>query len=208
MPLPALLLDHLKQEGYHSRSNKHSNAAALAVVSDLVARCPGLAARARAGQVVYQLNMDLRFGSATWNVDLVLGSPATPLEPADGLIARATPASVHIALEIKSVMTEHRKAVQNRKRDFEAHHEHVHNYNRRTIAAGLMVVNAAERFQSPLRASPTVHGNRDGIVRLVEHCVREMRNVTGSGGSGNFGMDAKGLIVIDMDNLNWRRPDM
>jgi len=37
-------------------------------------------------------------------------------------IAEAPPSTIHIAIEIKGVMTEHHKAVKNRKRDFEAHH--------------------------------------------------------------------------------------
>src|SRR3712207_5726932 len=177
MPLPESFIQHLRDFGYHPRSAKHSNALAVAIVKDLIATCLPLAEQARHGRLVYDLNMDLRFGTATWNVDLVLGTPAQPVDVRDKLIVKATPATVRIAAEIKGVMTEHRKAVKNRKRDFEAHHEHVHNYNRRTIAAGVMIVNAATEFRSPLRLAPTTHGTRQAVTRLVEHCVNEMRNV-------------------------------
>jgi hypothetical protein len=160
MPPPEGFLRHLREAGYHPRSSRHSDALSSAIIADLVARCEVMAHDVRAGKLVYDLNMDLRFGTSTWNVDLVLGSPATPAATQAPMIARSTPASVRIALEIKGVMTEHRKAVKNRKRDFEAHHEHVHNYDRRAIAAGVMVINAAERFRSPLRQEVTVNGNR------------------------------------------------
>jgi hypothetical protein len=71
---------------------------------------------------------------------------------------------IEVAIEIKSIMTEHHNA-KNRKRDLEAHHEHVHNYSNRAIACGVFVINAATSFQSPLRIvlpnfdqSPLVEG--------------------------------------------------
>jgi hypothetical protein len=65
-------------------------------------------------------------------------------------MVRATPSTVRIAVEAKAVMTEHRKAIKNRKRDLEAHHAHVHDYDASAIAAGLVAINASATFQSPL----------------------------------------------------------
>jgi len=203
MPLPESFIQHLREFGYHPRSDKHSNALAVAIVEDLVETCRSIAADAREGRLVYDLNMDLRFGTATWNVDLVLGTPASPVDTAGARIVRATPSTVRVAIEIKGVMTEHRKAVKNRKRDFEAHHEHVHNYNRRAIAGGVMVINGALTFASPLRREQTSHGTPQAVSRLVEHCLTEMRNVTESGGGSAYGIDAKCALVIDFDNIDW-----
>lgn len=202
MPLPESFIQHLRDFGYHPRSDKHSNALAAAIVQDLLDSCMPVAKEARDGRLVYDLNMDLRFRTATWNVDLVLGTPARAADTEGAPIARATPATVRVAIEIKGVMTEHRKAVKNRKRDFEAHHEHVHNYNRRAIAAGVMVVNAAQSFRSPLRPDITTHGSAPAVLKLVEHCVNEMRNVTESGGGSDYGIDAKCALVVDFDNVN------
>lgn len=199
MPLPESFIQHLRDSGHHPRSDKHSNALAAAIVQDLVARCAVIAQQAQAGTLVYELNRDLRFGTSTWNVDLLLGSPGAPIDTRGASISPSTPATVRIAVEIKGVMTEHRKAVKNRKRDFEAHHEHVHNYNRHPIAGAVMVINAAGRFKSPLRPGPTVHATPS---RLVEHCITEMRNVTESGGGSAYGMDAKCAIVVDFDNVH------
>jgi hypothetical protein len=203
MPLPEAFIQHLRDFGYHPRSDKHSNSLSVAIVDDLLTICQPLAAQAKQGRLVYDLNMDLRVRTANWNVDLVLGTVTTPVRPGDALITRNRPTTVRIAVEIKGVMTEHRKAVKNRKRDFEAHHEHVHNYNRRTIAGGVMVLNASSTFQSPLRRGPTSHGAPATVQRLLEHCVNEMRNVTESGGGSAYGIDAKAVLIVDFDNVNW-----
>jgi len=178
---------------------------ATAIVDDLVAACDPLANKAAAGRAVYQLNSNLWAGSSNWNVDVVFGPPPEPVAVAAGMrIARANPAAVHIAIEIKAVMTEHRKAVKNRKRDLEAHHEHVHNYDAQTVAAGLMLINASPSFMSPLRQTRTIHGTEARMQVLLQHCVNEMRNVTESGGELGAGLDAKGVIVVNFDNINLR----
>ena len=73
-PAPDAFIRHLTV-GYHPRSDKHSNVLA-AIVDDLARFCPKIAERSRAGEIVYDLNFQLRAGTADWNVDLVLGTPA------------------------------------------------------------------------------------------------------------------------------------
>jgi len=147
-PPPAAFIEHLRASGYHPRSDKHSNALGHAIVADLLARCPAIAARASKGALVYDLNTTIHVGITDWNVDLVLGAPAEPTPPNNEPITRTAPSTIQIAIEFKAVMTEHRKAVKNRKRDLEAHHEHVHNYNDRAIAAGVLLINEAATFKS------------------------------------------------------------
>lgn len=187
---PTRFLDHLRREGYHPRSDKHSNAIALAIVDDLLGTRPGIARKAAAGDVVFDLNFDLRVRTAIWNVDLVLGRPAKASPPAEGLITRQAPATIEMAIEIKAVMTEHRKAVKNRKRDLEAHHEHVHNYNASTIAGGVFVINASRLFKSPLRSGGTTVHAQDarGMTALVQHCLNELRNVAERSEVSGYGL--------------------
>ncbi|MCY3775609.1 MAG: hypothetical protein OXH11_06470, partial [Candidatus Aminicenantes bacterium] len=90
-------------------------------------------------------------------------------------------------------MTEHRKAVKNRKRDFEAHHDHVHRYASGSIAGALMVINAAPTFKSPLKGDVTAHKDPLG---LAEHCIREMRNISLRAGPSNHGLDAAAVLVV------------
>ena len=205
MAAPQAFIEHLRELGYNPRSNKHSNALSEAIVADLLANCPRLAEQAAAGRLVYSLNFDLIYGQSQWNVDLVLGvpPPGTPT-PENSLIKLSDPATVQVAVELKSVMTEHRKAVKNRKRDFEAHHDHVHRYSAGAIAGGVMVVNAAPTFKSPLRPDVTVHKEP---AELVEHCVREMRNISMRPGLGGHGLDASGVLVVNMDNVHLHGTD-
>jgi hypothetical protein len=148
-------------------------------------------------------------------VDLVIGQAASVEAPGAGqLIRRAAPSSIEVAIEIKAVMTEHRKAVKNRKRDLEAHHEHVHNYRQDAIAAGVFVVNRSRTFMSPLRnGTLTTHaGDETAMGNLVSHCINELRNVAERNDPSGYGLDAKLAIVVSMDNVNlssttyWDRP--
>lgn len=204
MALPALLLQHLQREGYHSRSDKHSKALAEAIVHDLMARCLQIREEALSRRLVFQHNHDLTFGHATWNTDLAIGPPSpddVPLGASEvsGMV-RATPATVRIAVEAKAVMTEHRKAIKNRKRDLEAHHAHVHDYDPAAIAAGIIAINASPTFKSPLRLGLTEHRN---VMALVGHCIREVNSITMAGGNHPAGLDAKCALVLVMDNVDY-----
>ena len=201
MALPDSFLQHLRDKGYHPRSNKHSDALAEAIVHDLVSLCPPIAERSAAGQLVYDLNFRLVYDNSEWNTDLAIGiPPPATAPPDDGPIRRTPPSTIQIAIELKSVMTEHRKAVKNRKRDFEAHHKHVHNYSNSAIAGGVMVVNASPTFRSPLRPEVTIHRN---VGSLVAHCIREMRNVSMRTSPSSDGLDAKAAVVVTVDNVAW-----
>jgi hypothetical protein len=198
MALPVSFLDHLRTEGYHPRSNKHSNALARAIVADLLDTCEPMRAKAAAGKLVFAINVQLHFGTAVWNIDLAMGPPAGSVTVPPSGIVYAPPSTIQIAIEIKGVMTEHHKAVKNRKRDFEAHHQHVHNYSNAAIAGVVMVINAAPRFQSPLVPHVTIHKNP---TALVGHCMNEMRAVTSRGGVEGRGIDAGCAIVVSHDNI-------
>lgn len=203
MPLPSSFLAHLRAAPYHPRSDKHSNALGEAIVTELLANCPDMARAAADGDLVWDLNFDLVYGTATWNVDLVIGEPPPGTSPPMGEpIRRSAPSSVHIATEIKGVMTEHRKAVKNRKRDLESHHGHVHNYNNETIAAGVLVLNVSPRFKSPLRKDDDITTHRNPVA-LVEHCVNEARAIATRGNTKGEGLDAKAVIVVNDDNIDF-----
>jgi hypothetical protein len=213
MPLPNSFLAHLRAGPYQPRSSKHGAALAEAIVADLVATCKPLAAQALAGEVVWDSDFDLVYGTATWNTDLAIGKPPPGTAPPEaGEAIRKTPPSyVQIAIEIKSVMTEHRKAIKNRKRDLESHHQHVHTYSADTIAGGVMMLNIAPRFRSPLRRPGDITTHKDP-VKLIEHCMAEMKAVSVRGGPTGAGLDAKGVLVVSDDNLDipateyWEKP--
>src|SRR3990172_2164394 len=184
--LPTEFLEHLRLEGYDPRSNKHSNSLAVAIARDLARTCPSLGRRALSGELVYDLNFDLRVRTSTWNVDLVLGRTGDAIPPQD-----------------KSIMTRHHNNAKNRKRDLEAHHDHVHQYDQQAIAGGVFVVNQALTFLVPRSDERNVHAtDHRRAVALVEHCLNEMRNISERTGSSSSGMEAKCFIVVEMDNEN------
>lgn len=204
MPNPPDFIKHLRDERYHPRSNKHSNALAECIVGDLLRSCASMAQKAAEGKLVCDLNNTIMVNNTDWNIDLVFGTPAlgesiAPTPPS--LIRRAMPATILVAIELKAVMTEHHKAVRNRKRDFEAHHSHVHAYKQGAFAGGVLLINGSERFKSPTRAADDITTHRNHMAQ-VEHCVAEMRAVATRPGPSGIGLDGKAAIVVDCDNMN------
>ncbi len=201
MALPVSFLAHLRAEGYHPRSDKHSKALARAIVEDLVGRCNKIASDAASNRIVFRVNHQLLVGSDEWKTDLAIGTA-----PANGIpkgaprvagVAEAIPTTVRIAVEAKSVMTKHTGARKNRKRDLEPHHQHVHNYSRNAIAAGITLVNSAVIFRSPLCDDVSIHRQPEDAKGVIDL----MRDVRMSPGPGDPGIDALSVVVVDMDNL-------
>jgi hypothetical protein len=202
MPEPVSLLAHLRGEGYHPRSSKHGDAMVRAIVEDLMAYCPKIAEHVAAGRLVYNVGHKLRIGMDSWNTDLAIGTapPSGVLGAVPTLagMPRAVPVHVRIAVEAKAVMTKHAGARRNRKRDLEAHHDHVHRYRTETVAAGLTIVNASSSFYSPVPPEGMRYHRQP---RDAEGVVDVMRGVTRSVGIGRPGMDALGVLVVEMDNV-------
>jgi hypothetical protein len=140
-----------------------------------------------------------------WNADLVVGPPSHPPEPSAeriGPIAQGFPGEIWIAIDAKTIMTEHGKARRNRQRDLNSFQDILHRKNARTIVGGLLVVNIAERFQTPLARQAegiTTHRN---IVRLVTEIVTLMGGLPRAPASGGLGgLEALGVIVISHSNV-------
>lgn len=205
MSLPNELLDHLRQEGYHPRSNKHSDALSRAILIDLMRNCPKIAADGKADRLVFKMNHNVKFGRVTWNTDLAIGPPspggisksATRIEG----MAKAVPVTVRMAVEHKAIMTEHGKARLNRQRDLEAHHAHVHDNDDNAIAAGVFIINSSPTFRSPLRGVGVMTEHADP-VSLVTMCINALQDVTLSRRVGEAGLDAKCALVVNLDNIH------
>lgn len=200
---PEKFVRFLQDSLYHPRSDAHSNAICQFIVEDLVASCPVIAARASTGEMVAAINLTQTVGHDTWNIDLALGPPATPpMPPEPGKAFRFDdPAVVQIALEAKGIMTEHGKARRNRLRDFQAFHEHAHRYNTRTIAVGIVVINAAQRYWSPTR-NPEDITERRNIPTLIKSTIDVFRSLPQRDSStGAPGLEAFCVLVVEHDNL-------
>jgi hypothetical protein len=200
---PHALIEHLRTSLYHPRSDAHSNAICRGVLRDLLDNCPAFAAKAARGEIVAQLNHTVTVGHQEWNVDLAVGAPrGLPSPPTSGeRITFAPPAIIELALEAKSVMTEHGKARRNRLRDLQAFHVHAHAYDPRVVALGLVIVNVAEHFWSPTRDAADVTSHRNitalaqGTVDLYRNLPLRLRPNDGPG------LEAASVIVIRHDNM-------
>ena len=201
MPAPARFVDHLRRQGYHPRSNAHGKALCEFVLEDLLATCPLLAGHGAGGKLVYDFNRKIIVGSSEWNIDLVLGPPPGdhPEPGSAGAFQRMQPATIRIAIEAKTIMTEHGKARRNRQRDLDSFHQFVHRYDPDAIAASLTVVNMAGRFKSPLRSEVTVHRN---VEQLVQETMGLLRALPARSGPGQpQGLEANGAILVEHDNI-------
>jgi hypothetical protein len=196
-------VEFLQTHGYHPRSSAHGDALCLFVLDDLLEYCEPFRAAAGSGRIVYDLNYNVGAGGQmSWNLDLVVGPPSdTEMAgpPVDGRIKRGSPVDIWLAVDAKSVMTEHGKARRNRQRDLNALHDVLHRRDPKTIAAGLIVVNIAPRFRSPLRkGETTIHRN---IEHLVEGTVKMYSDLPQRSLPSEQGLDAIGVIVVSHTNL-------
>lgn len=201
---PELLVRHLQERGYHPRSNEHGKFLCAVVLEDLLDSCPRIAEHASEGKLVYDINRKITVGGSDWNIDLILGPPPRSISvPSDARIIQAQPATIRIAIEAKTIMTEHGKARRNRQRDLDSFHQFVHRYDSDTIAAALTVVNIAARFKSPLRKEPSVHRNVRDLVTATMGLLRvlPLRSVAGD----MSGLEANGAILVEHDNIENER---
>src|SRR5947209_6486189 len=207
MPFEDELVAHFAAGGYHPRTSRHSDFQSELIIRDLVDGCPLLRKRAQSGEVVAQLRHHQQVGHADWVIDIAIGSCAgSASTPSDNsAIKIAPPVVIQIAVELKSIWTEHGKARKNRLRDFNSFHSYAHTYDPRTVAAAFLLVNAAERFYSPLRDEDdiTVHGSARVPARQVaRNAVDIFRSIPLRNSSTDpHGMEAIGVLVVEHDNL-------
>jgi hypothetical protein len=194
---------------YHSRSDSHSKSLGRLIAKDLVASCPLLRAHARAGKVVCGINLKYSWtGSGkSKTIDLAIGTPpAGPLElqVADGELIEGVIGRVLFSCELKTVMTEHGKSQPRIYDELSSSHGIVHAGDNDAIAAGVTVVNIADRFASPLRQTKgqplkfTHHTQPHAAQQMVMH----LRGLPIRDDRTSVGFEAYATIVISCDNVN------
>lgn len=211
MSIESQCVQDLSAGGYHPRSSKHSDFLSRLIIRDLVNQCPLLRTRAAAGQIVAKLRHHQQVGHADWVIDIAIGTcagtPIPPLVAQDGLvpITSTAPVIIQIAIELKSIFTEHGKNRLNRLRDFGAFHTYAHQYDPKTVAAAFLEVNSSRYFYSPLRdpGDITEHGNSRGTARqIAQSAVDIFRSIHLRNSASDVpGMEGVGVIVIEHDNL-------
>jgi hypothetical protein len=201
---------------YHSRSDAHSIELCKLILADLLVSSSVLQLQADRGVVAYGINASYISPSGkAKNLDLAIGTASQgAFEMIGGFrIRRSERIDVlRIACEAKSTMTEHGKSQPRMYDELSSSHEIVHQADREAIAAGIAVINIADRFASPLRqkANGTIHYTQHkqphATKRMVEHLGRlPLRN-----GIQEPGFDAFATIVISCDNTGgaelWTAP--
>lgn len=193
---------YLGANAYHPRSSKHGDALCSFFLADLIATCPALRNAAARRSIVFQRNYTIDPDSPTrWNVDLVVGPPQAAVAGSDPIV-RADPREIWIAVDAKTIMTEHGKARRNRQRDLNSFQDIMHRRHARTIAAGLVLVNLSPKFQTPLARRSgglNVHKN---VERLVAEIVTMLSGLPRAQAAGaGQGIEALGVIVVSHSNL-------
>jgi hypothetical protein len=174
------------------------------LLDDLFYKSDRFREAAEDGQIVYREDYTVGEGQLRWNVDLVVGPPVGDVQArigGDRPIAQGDPAEVWLAIDAKSVMTEHGKARRNRQRDINSFADIMYRHYPGAVTGGIVLINQAARFRSPLREEGdiTEHGN---IERLVEETVEIFRTIDRSEGEIDPNVDAVATIVVEHTNMD------
>ena len=218
---------------YHSRSDDHSNIASLGVAIDLLRESPELREAVADGRVGFQVNpkmrdrtnrektLDLGFGLVDdaappgrgRSLEELLAEYLAVLTPEDREIVAELPNIKEarskqdlVVLENKACMTAHSKAAPRLRNELEGAVDAINSSDPDSVAGGLVLVNAADYFYSPVYRDngyvepsdrrPTQHHQpADAAV-----CISRLRNIPLRTKDKKYGYDALGIVVIDAKN--------
>jgi len=159
---------------------------------------------AREGEIVYQEDHNVGEGDSKWNVDLIIGPPREEVQTEIGddvSLVEAEPEEVWLAIDAKSVMTEHGKARRNRQRDINSFADIMHSHYPGAVTGGILLINLADRFKSPLRDEDDIT-EHDRIEDLVAETVDIFRDIDRAQGKVSPNVDGVGCVVVEHTNLD------
>ncbi len=204
---------------YHSRSDAHSVELSELITRDLLRSCSALRQHAANGQIAYGVNVEhfWKTSGKAKGLDLAIGVPLDKSLPASEISrvfsnrrrtgeapseARNVFSRVLVACEAKAVMTEHTKSQPRLFDELSSSHDIVHKGDPTTIAVGIVMVNIASTFASPLRQRDSSHvlvsKHRQPLVtaRMINH----LRGLRIRDSIEEVGFDAFCTFVVDCDN--------
>jgi hypothetical protein len=218
---------------YHSRSDYHSKVAAVALMIDLLQESEELRDDVDAGLVGYDVNPKMRDGTnREKTLDMRFGrvDDALPLRRARTLerliedyemelttsqwatvsglptVKEALSKQELVVLENKACMTAFAKAAPRLRNELEGAVKAVNDTDRRAVAGGLVLVNAADTFISPVFRD---NGYVDKDQRRAGHhtqpedafrSVQKLQNIRTRDSADGLGFDALGVIVLSAPN--------
>lgn len=183
---------------YHPRKTDVSDYVRRKFLFDLLHQSDAFAAAAKSGRSVCDLNVPLaRPGGRARKLDLIVGPPAHAIGEASGTDVLRKAKVVHpvLSLETKLCMTEHRKATSRLIDELLSSLEVVKSVSPACVCVGIVVVNVAERFTSPLNLpGPNLHDRPHEIRRLVAKIFDRIPVGPARG------YDALAMALLDLDN--------
>lgn len=198
------MADWLQENEYHPRSPKHGSASCLFFLDDLLHESEPFREAAENGEVVYQEDYTVGTGDSKWNTDLVIGPPSSDVgvgTDTERGIVEAEPDAVWLAIDAKSVMTEHGKARRNRQRDINSFADIMHSHHPGSVTGGILLINMADQFNSPLRDEDDIT-EHDRITDLVAETVDIFRDIDRAQGDVSPNVDGVGCVVVDHTNMD------
>jgi hypothetical protein len=177
---------------------------------DLLKRSRVLRKQAARGDVAYGINVR-HIWQATGKskaLDLAIGVPADnqAISPTGQIsrVRRSTNAfaKLFIACEAKAVMTEHGKSQPRLFDELSSSHEIVHHGDQEAIAAGIVMVNIAPKFVSPLRQKDAnqLHWSTHDQPTVAARMIQHLRGLRVRDEVGQVGFDAFCTFVVNCDN--------
>lgn len=194
---------------YHPRSDEHSKALCRFILEDLQQNSALIAQHLDSGKIVAGINYPHIWPTSgkPKTIDLALGIPSSSYDATKSVLAKKKDiARVLISCEAKATMTEHGKSEPRLFDELESSYIIVNDGDPSAVAAGVEVLNIADRFVSPLRQRTTElkwtkHNQPDVTIKMLAH----LRRLHIRDGTTDKGFDAFGCIVIDCDNINYAR---
>jgi len=190
---------------YHPRSDEHSRKLCSLALNDLKEASRLLMEHLRSGKVVAGINEPYLFANGKKKtLDLAVGTPLRA-DPSGGMQTAQgqTIGKLLIACEAKQCMTEHLKTKPRLYDELSSAHEIVHQGDTLIISLGIVVLNIADRFASPLRqtAEDPLHFSKHRQPAVTESMVNHLRGLQIREQPGEVGFDAFATIIIDCDNV-------
>ncbi len=194
---------------YHPRSDAHSRKLCELVLRDLAVACPVLARHLAAHVVIGVTNARYEFPSGKRKaLDLLVCDAPRATDAATALmitsLGQPESSSLRVSVEAKQCMTEHGKTQPRIFDELSSSHEIVHQGCRNSIAGGIVVVNVATAFASPLRqvssTGPLVV-SRHRQPAVTEAMIKHLRGLKQRESPTEIGFDAFATVVVDCDNL-------
>jgi hypothetical protein len=228
---PTITDKHGNTWNYHSRSDHHSKVACWAIVFDLMRNSRLLREHVAAGRVGFGINVELKDfqHDRSKDLDLVVCQPASSEQSSKRSLAtmadywqidltkkernelgqlpalqQASVGNVLIALEAKACMTAHQRALLRLYDELNSSHLTVHGAHDLAIAAGFVMINAAERFLSPdlnksQRATNPIWSSHDQ-PKSVQITIDNVGQLPRRSGTGVPGYDALSIVVVECAN--------